>query len=146
FLPRVVDRAALDAVSPAIVDTSLDLAVETPDLQFYHFDDAIMPVEFSVAAYRFGHSMVRPGYRVNEFTSPLRIFDHDNPTNGLNAFGQFPRSWCIDWQRFIDLGIGPHPEPDNDRVQFAYKIDTSLVEPLANLPKSVAGDEAVASP
>src|ERR1022692_3785407 len=25
-----------------------------------------MPVEFSVAAYRLGHSMVRPGYRLND--------------------------------------------------------------------------------
>lgn len=145
FLPRVVDRAVLDAVSSAIVDTSQDLASHKPHLKHYHFKEAIMPVEFSVAAYRFGHSMVRPGYRVNEFTSPLRIFDHDNPTNGLNAFGEFPKSWCIDWQRFIDLGIGPNPEINTDRVQFAYKIDTSLVEPLANLPKSVAGDEAVAN-
>src|SRR4051794_14802055 len=145
FLPRIVDRAVLDAVSTAIADTSQDLASHKPHLKFYHSKEAVMPVEFSVAAYRFGHSMVRPGYRVNEFTSPLRIFDHENPTNGLNAFGEFPKSWCIDWQRFIDLGIGPTPEIDTDRVQFAYKIDTSLVEPLTNLPKSVAGDEAVAN-
>ena len=146
FLPRIVDRAVLDAISPAIADTSKDLASHKPHLKFYHFHNAIMPVEFSVAAYRFGHSMVRPGYRVNEFTSPLRIFDHQNPTNGLNAFGEFPKSWCIDWQRFVDLGIGPHPEIDADRVQPAYKIDTSMVEPLTDLPKSIAGDEAVANP
>jgi hypothetical protein len=102
-----------------------------------------MPVEFSVAAYRLGHSMVRPGYRVNEFTAPLRIFDHDNPTNGLNAFGNFPKSWAIDWQRFIDLGLRNPQETDKDRVQKAYKIDPSLVEPLANLPLSIAGDEAL---
>jgi hypothetical protein len=101
-----------------------------------------MPVEFSVAAYRLGHSMVRPAYRVNEFTTALAIFDHDNPTNGLNAFGDFPKSWGIDWQRFIDLGLRHGPETKTDRVQRAYKIDTSLVEPLSNLPFSVAGDEA----
>ena len=30
--------------------------------------DAFMPIEFGAAAYRFGHSMVRPSYRAN-FTS-----------------------------------------------------------------------------
>jgi hypothetical protein len=105
-----------------------------------------MPVEFSVAAYRIGHSMVRPGYRVNEFTGALKVFDHENPTNGLNAFGNFPKSWAIDWQRFIDLGLRDGEETPTDRVQRAYKIDTSLVEPLSNLPFSVAGDEARSDP
>src|SRR5207248_1314105 len=37
-----------------------------PHFGFYKFrEDAFMPVEFSVAAYRFGHSMVRPIYRLN---------------------------------------------------------------------------------
>jgi len=90
--------------------------------------------------------MVRPGYRVNEFTDPLAIFNQTNPTSGLNAFGEFPKSWAIDWQRFIDLGMGPKPESNQDRVQLAYKIDTSLVNPLAHLPHSVAGDEATADP
>lgn len=86
--------------------------------------------------------MVRPGYRVNEFTAPIKIFDRENPTNGLNAFGEFPKSWAIDWQRFIDLGRGPAVKTDSDRVQMAYRIDTSMVDPLAHLPHSVAGDEA----
>ncbi len=33
-----------------------------------------MPVEFSVAAYRFGHSMIRPIYRLNETISRRPIF------------------------------------------------------------------------
>ena len=142
FLPKIIHRDVLDRVSKAIADPSKSFKDHPISLKFYKFHEPKMPVEFSVAAYRLGHSMVRPGYRVNEFTTPLAIFDHDNPTNGLNAFGDFPKSWAIDWQRFIDLGIGPKTESDTDRVQKAYKIDTSLVEPLANLPFSVAGDEA----
>jgi hypothetical protein len=142
FLPRIVDPEILNAISPAIGDPNLSFDKHPPKLHFYKFKDVRMPVEFSVAAYRLGHSMVRPAYRVNEFTTALPIFDHENPTNGLNAFGDFPKSWTIDWQRFIDLGLRHGPETKTDRVQRAYKIDTSLVEPLSDLPFSVAGDEA----
>lgn len=142
FLTKIVDREVLDKVSPAIADSSTTFKKHPPNLEFYKFGTPRMPVEFSVAAYRLGHSMVRPGYRLNEFTDPIRIFHPTNPTMGLNAFGDFPKSWTIDWQRFLDLGIGPEKEIPTDRVQLAYKIDTSLVEPLSELPHSVAGDEA----
>ena len=32
--------------------------------------DAFMPIEFGAAAYRFGHSMVRPSYRANSRAAP----------------------------------------------------------------------------
>ena len=146
FLTKIVRSDILDSISPAIADSSKSFKHHPPNLHYYKFTQPILPIEFSVAAYRLGHSMVRPGYRVNEFTSPLLIFDAQNPTNGLNAFGDFPKSWAIDWQRLIDLGLRTGPETDTDRVQLAYKIDTSMVMPLGHLPKSVAGDEAVADP
>jgi hypothetical protein len=146
FLPKIVHGNVLNAISPAISDQTKSFKDHPPHLKFYKFPTPIMPVEFSVAAYRLGHSMVRPGYRVNEFTDPLLIFDAKNPTNGLNSFGDFPKSWAIDWQRFIDLGLRSGHETKTDRVQRAYKIDTSIVFPLGHLPKSVAGDEAVADP
>lgn len=144
FLTRIVREDVLNSVSPAILDPNISFKSAPPQFKIFTLDAAVMPVEFSVAAYRLGHSMVRPGYRVNENIFPLPIFDHDNPSSGLNAFGEFPNNWTIDWQRFIDLGIGPKLETDTDRVQLAYKLDTSLVEPLGNLPASVAGQEAVA--
>src|SRR5260370_2203239 len=37
-----------------------------PDLHFYHFEkNPFMPAEVSVAAYRFGHSVIRPSYLIN---------------------------------------------------------------------------------
>src|SRR5204862_3770991 len=56
-----------------------------------------------------------------------------------------PSDWAIDWQCFIDIEHGtppsPQPNPRDDisrAPQPAYKIDTSLVNPLAFLPASVA--------
>jgi hypothetical protein len=45
-----------------------------PLLLFYHskVQPAFMPVEFSVAAYRFGHSMVRPSDLINDYTRANR--------------------------------------------------------------------------
>jgi len=146
FLPKIIQSDVLNQVSKAIVDPTLTFNTEPPVFKLYNYGEAIMPVEFSVAAYRLGHSMVRPGYRLNEFTTPLAIFDHNNPTSGLNAFGNFPKSWAIDWQRFIELGLRAGPETDLDRVQRAYKIDTSIVKGLGALPFSVAGDEAKSDP
>src|SRR5437764_3490729 len=135
----------LDALSPAICDPSRSLNIRDVEnaLKLYHYRTGVMPVEFTVAAYRFGHSMVCPGYRVNEVTPVVPIFDQDNPQRGLNAFGEFNKNWTIDWQRFVDLGRSQPAVPPADRVQIAYKIDTSIVEPLTKLPVSVAGTRPV---
>jgi hypothetical protein len=91
-----------------------------------------MPVEFSVAAYRFGHSMIRPIYRLNTNLERLTIFP------GLTGFGAFPWDRAIDWKLFFKVGTPPPFGPE--RVQPAYKIDTSLVNPLGSLPAIVAQD------
>ena len=102
-----------------------------------------MPLEFSAAAYRFGHSMVRPGYRLNDDVGPFAIFPlADLPGDpGLTGFDEFPRNWAIDWGRFLDLEPRPFGDEDDPanagnpkRTQLAYKIDTSIVNPLSMLP------------
>src|SRR5262249_13350071 len=111
-------------------------------LEFYRpRNEAFMPVEFSVAAYRFGHSMVRPGYRLNEL-KPLPIFpmpSHGLP-EGLTGFRAMNIAFAIDWGRFIDIDVRRYDGSKADkerRLQFAYRIDTSLVFPLSRLPQSV---------
>jgi hypothetical protein len=94
-----------------------------------------MPLEFSAAAYRFGHSMVRPGYRLNEGVGPLPIFA-DDPEAALTGFREFNAHWAIDWGLFLD--VEPRPATGPRRTQLAYKIDPSLVHPLGSLPASVA--------
>jgi hypothetical protein len=77
--------------------------------------DALMPIEFSVAAYRFGHSQVRPSYRLNfgsDGGTPFFAFVVDdslspadpNP-NDLRGGKRASRRFVV-WQTFFDFGNG----------------------------------------
>jgi hypothetical protein len=142
FLPTIVSESVLNQVLPHRVNGT-DLKRDKPQLDFYDpQESSFMPLEFSAAAYRFGHSMVRPGYRLNDTIGPLSIFPIAKPgVDALTGFDRFPSEWAIDWARFIDLEPRPAGSEDDpkdpanqDRLQLAYKIDTSLVDPLGNLP------------
>ena len=142
FLPRIVSQPVLDALKTGG-------RFDSDRIRFFHWrNDPFMPVEFSVAAYRLGHSMVRPGYRLNAGDDMLLpIFpepDHGFPV-GLTGFQTMAERRAIDWARFIDLEQRPYggdgqTDANRQRLQFAYRIDTALVNPLAKLPPSVASD------
>lgn len=101
-----------------------------------------MPLEFSVAGYRFGHSMVRAVYDYNRnFGRPAPRENSLIPNasffllflftgNGSPAFGGdtdvLPFNWIIEWDRMVDKGA---EFPD----QFARRIDTRLAPPLRDL-------------
>jgi len=145
FLPTIIAPAVLKEVLPH-VGKKTNVKIDKPHLEFYHpKQDLFMPLEFSVAAYRFGHSMVRPGYRLSETIGPLAIFTFNDPNKGLTGFREFPDNWAIDWTHFIDLEPRPPGDENNPgdpgnkaRTQLAYLIDTSLVNPLGNLPPAIA--------
>jgi hypothetical protein len=140
FLPTIVAPAVLQEVLPHLGKRTSP-GVDRPHLDFFHpRDRGFIPLEFSVAAYRFGHSMVRPGYRLSENVGPLAIFA-SNPQEALTGFREFPSTWAIDWDLFIDLA--PRDPDDKTRTQLAYKIDTSLVNPLGHLPPSVAVNPSI---
>lgn len=106
-----------------------------------------MPVGFSVAAYRLGHSMIRPGYRLNDVVL-LPIFQVPDKgfNEGLTGFRPMIQQWGIDWGRFIDIDIRQYDGDDavnKKRLQLAYRIDTSLVNPLHGLPPAVAANPSV---
>jgi hypothetical protein len=95
-----------------------------------------MPVEFSVAAYRFGHSMVRALYRINDNTERLPVFVSPHVDGkDLTGFGTAAPGSAIDWRFFFQLNqnrsIG---EP-----QSAYKFDNSLTFSLSQLPLPATG-------
>jgi len=85
-----------------------------------------MPVEFAVAAYRFGHSMIRDFYWVN--------FNFPDATLGqVFEFNRDPRlpvfsNWVVDFNAFFDTGI---PVPVNNR---ARRIDSVMSTGLEALP------------
>lgn len=133
FLPTIIGRKMLYDICPHLQKKTTVLA-DKPNLLFYNWRNSpFIPVEFSVAAYRFGHSMVRPIYRLNTNTDRLPIFPD------LLAFGEFNSAFAIDWSLFFDFGNNPDQFSKN-RVQPAYKIDSSLVNPLGQLPKPITGE------
>ena len=88
-----------------------------------------MPVEFSVAAYRFGHSMIRPGYQVNTMNDsatdlgfgvehPIFHPDGAKDRNGnvirhdLHGFRHFPHRHTVQWDWYFDINSsGSFPQP-----------------------------------
>jgi hypothetical protein len=152
FLPTVVAKEVLEDVLP--LDKNKKPIVQKANLKFFHYKDtAFMSLEFSAAAYRFGHSMVRPGYRLNTTVKPVPIFKLGQDALDLRGFKAPQPNWALDWRRFIDLAPLDYgtlvDKPDqNDpknqsRLQLAYRIDTSLVNPLGVLPASIATNPSV---
>jgi hypothetical protein len=153
FLPRIVKDEVLADLQKAKTPRERQscYALYTEDKRIN------LPREFVAAAYRFGHSGVRFGYRLNDgLDNRFSIFaPSDKPEDDRNLLGfdPLPKSQAIDdWGRFFpstiptDLppNLGPKPkgvdgeDPDQTvRLQFAYKIDTTLVDPLTVLPPSV---------
>jgi hypothetical protein len=105
-----------------------------------------MPLEFSVAAYRFGHTMVRAAYDHNRNFGRKAPGQTADPLIGFASFDllfaftgngnppfpvpgttdTLPFNWIIEWDRFVDKGSSV---PDH----FARKIDTRLAPPLKTM-------------
>jgi hypothetical protein len=129
FLPRFV--------GDGLVGTSGTVYKEVPgkspviNLLYYKptnkDDRPFMPVEFAVAAYRFGHSLIRPFYVLNE-TGAVDIFGTEGGRN-LNGGRPIPSDLVIDWKNIL-------PDLGNPNARKPRKIDTKLSIPLANLPGS----------
>ena len=157
FLPRIVSADVLS-----------DLAGHDPEARkenyrLYTKDKRrSLPREFVAAAYRFGHSGVRTGYRLNAgLENRFSIFPASGdptPTAGADSllgFDPITNNQVIDtWARFFPETLpkvlpeesraeaaGDTPVGEPPRLQFAYKLDPTLVDPLGVLPRrEVAGE------
>jgi hypothetical protein len=93
----------------------------------------MMPIEYAAAAYRFGHSMVRPEYEVHDnHTRP--IFSPDG--SDLRGSRAIPEDLHIDWSYFFDIPGTPRP----DGLNFARLMDVRLSAGLHTLPPTVQQD------
>ncbi|HEV7375987.1 MAG TPA: heme peroxidase family protein [Pyrinomonadaceae bacterium] len=139
FLPTVAGQGVVDSILPHL-KRGTNITVDKPDLSLFRWEkEPYIPIEFSAAAYRFGHSMVRPSYRLNT-TLPNRfaIFG-PNELTSLTGFREFPSSWAVDWSLYFPIRPTA-PTEGKARLQRSYKIDTSLVNPLGHLPSVIVAN------
>ena len=99
----------------------------------------MMPLEFAVAAYRFGHSMVRSEYdfnvnfgRENTLATFAQMFQFTG-RGGMFGLPTLPHNWIADWERLTNHG-------SSDPNRFARKIDTHLSFELANMQNELPRD------
>lgn len=120
--------------------------------RFYRFKRTpFMPVEFSAAAYRLGHSMVREAYSHNRiFTAgglapaTLQLLFRftalsggivgdlaPTPPTAPTPVSVLPSNWIIDWRRFHEVAL---PNPADVPLNLSRKIDPFVVPTLHTLP------------
>jgi hypothetical protein len=129
FLPKICD--------PKVVSESMKGGGK------YYGGKVFMPVEFAVAGYRFGHSMVRTAYNFNNnfnfspdeggpFPATLDLLFTFTALSGQLGggsvpadFDTLPENWVIEWERIAEVGSGT--------PQMARSIDTQLTSFLFDL-------------
>src|SRR5438128_4504311 len=118
FLPTIAGQEIVNRLLPHL-ERGTNIFEDAPQLKFFRWKkEPFMPIEFSAAAYRFGHSMVRPIYRLNT-TLPVRqeIFFTDL-NKSLTGFRAFPSTWAVDWSLFFAMMDKP-PLTGINRLQKA---------------------------
>jgi hypothetical protein len=138
YLPRIVQ--------PAVVNDVFKNGRKLVEPDASPLDVPTMPVEFSVAAFRFGHSMIRGDYSWNAFfdngsgTLDL-LFEFCGTSGTLGGSKRLTNIWVADWRRLFNFGDAGRDDLVVPKQKFnaAMRIDTGLVDPLARLPRGSFG-------
>ena len=133
YLPRICDSAVVTDVFAGgrkVVEPGAD-----------PFSMPRMPVEFSIGAFRLGHSMVRESYAWNaRFPSGSASLDllflFSGTSGDLGGDPTLPSNWIADWRRLYRFAqIGRNDlKPPRGEFNLARRLDTRLVDPLSVLP------------
>lgn len=105
---------------PSFVDPAVIHAVKAKDP--FHHQAPVMPVEFSVAGFRFGHATVQQSYDLNAALGQQKLFAPD-----MLGFGPRQAEWTIEMARFFGKD-----------AQRARSVGLSMPETLFKLPDNVA--------
>ena len=141
YLPRIC--------APAVVDDVWADGRKLIEPDALPTDVPTMPIEFSVAAFRLGHSMIRPHYNWNaffpdDFGTLDYMFAFSALGGDLGGELQLISSWMADWRRLYDFPAAGRPRLAAPGVglNHAMRLDTRLTSPLAFLPpRTFGGDD-----
>ena len=103
-----------------------------------------MPIEFSVAAFRLGHAMIRErlrleqGLRRRRRHARLPAFIFSGHSGDLGGSQRLPSNWIADFRRLYDFGDANEPDlvVPADKFNQAMRIDTRLADTWRPFPGS----------
>jgi hypothetical protein len=114
-------------------------------------DVPTMPLEFSVAAFRLGHSMIRQSYNWNRifddgFGTLDFLFRFSAGSGTLDGFPRLPSNWVADFRRLYDFAEAGRDNLTVPEAKFnrTMRIDTLLVNRLRQLPGFAAAEDNLA--